>query len=379
MKLPHNRIEISRSALNHNLGVAKQLAGEGCLVAPCIKGNAYGHGLLPVALTLTELGADSFCVFTVEEGIVLRTAGILVPILVLGYVDASEMDAVITHNLHIFVDDIETAKDLNAAAEKRNRVMPVHLKIDTGMGRFGILYEELPHFLEAYTQLHFLQTEGVASHFATSDQEGENKYFHIQFERYQRALQQLAAVGIYPTIRHIANSAAVLRYPEVRLDMIRPGRMIYGYLPHPEDVQTYAEQGIVLQQVITVKSVVAQVKKVPAGMPVSYGGTYVTERESILAIIPIGYADGISRFLSNIGSVLIGGKRAPIRGKVCMNAFTVDVTDIPGVLRGDEVVVLGKQGDAEISCYEMAELLMHTLPYNVLTAFQDSLPRIVID
>jgi alanine racemase len=375
----HNRIEISRSALVHNLEVAKRLAGNCCLVAPVVKGNAYGHGLIPVATALADAGADGFCVFTVEEGVRLRTAGVTAPILVMGYVEPLEMENLIANDLRLFLSDSETAHALSAAAVRCGKEARVHVKIDTGMGRFGVFYTEAEAFLKEVAGLSGVQIEGMATHFATSDEKGENEHCHDQFERFRAVLKTAEDLGIHPSIRHAANSAAVLRYPEMRLDMIRPGRMMYGYFSDPADIPVYAEQEIVLEQVIAVKSVVAMVKKVPAGTPISYSRTYTTNRESTLAVIPMGYAEGISRFLSNKGEVLIQGKRAPIRGRVCMNVLTVDVTDIPGVKAGEEVVFLGHQGDEFISCYEMAELCMQTLPYNILTAFQDSLPRILVD
>jgi alanine racemase len=375
----HNRIELSRPALVHNLGVAKKLAGECCLVAPVVKGNAYGHGLVPVAKTLAEEGAHGLCVFSAEEGALLRTVGIKLPILVLGYVDHDQMELIAEHDLRMFVDSSELAQELNALGKRHGRQIPIHLKFDTGMGRFGVFHEDAERFIAQLDAYPCLRIEGVASHFATSDRVGNNEYCFEQFGRFQHILGLLENKGIHPSIRHISNTAAVLRYPEMRLDMIRPGRMIYGYLPREEDAQHYEEQGISLQQVISVKTVVAITKHVPAGTPIGYGCTYTMTRDSQIATMPFGYADGLSRFLANQGHVLIKGQRAPIIGRVSMNAVTVDITDIQGVVRGDEVVLLGSQGDAMISCYEMARMLMQTLPYNVLTAFQDSIPRILID
>ena len=375
----HNRIEISRGALAHNLKVVRDIVGECCLIAPVVKGNAYGHGLVPVSKTLIESGANGLCVFSVNEGVTLRQVGVDVPILVLGYVSNHDYEAVIEHDLRIFIDSIDVAKDLNSAGLKARKVVPVHLKIDTGLGRFGVFYDAAEAFVQSLKPLQNLRVEGIASHFATSDAQGENEHCHTQFKRFLKVIDMVKAQGFTPSIRHISNTAALLRYPEMRLDMVRPGRILYGYLPTRDDIPLYAEQGIDVQQVISVKTVVALVKKVPSGTPISYGLLYVTSRDTTIAVLPFGYADGLSRFLSNKGSVLIKGKRAPIIGRVGMNSVTVDITDIPGVLRGDEAVLLGKQGDDMITCYEMADMLMNTLPYNVLTAFQDSLPRILTD
>jgi alanine racemase len=372
-------LEVSRGAFSHNLRTIKNITGDDVKIAACIKGNAYGHGLVQSARVLQELGVDWLCVFNPDEVLALRAEGITLPVLILGYVPGNRMLEMVQAQATLLLSDVESAQALSEASVQVGKTTQVHVKLDSGLSRYGVRQEEFIDFARRVSSLPCIEVTGVATHFATSDAQGENTYFHDQLELFEHMLTSLSEEGITPEIRHAANSAAVLRYPESHLDMVRPGRALYGYFPRPDDVQSYREQGMELKQVLRVKTRVTHLKKVPKGTAVSYGCTYVTERESILAVLPVGYADGYSRFLSNCGNVLVQGKRAPIRGKVSMNVTIVDVTDIPGVEVGDEVVLLGSQGDENISTYEMAELCMQTLPYNIITAFQETLPRYLVE
>lgn len=375
----HLQIEISRSALAHNFAQVRKLVGECCLIAPCVKGNAYGHGLVVVASTLVELGANGFCVFSVDEGITLREAGIQVPILVLGYVATDELPLVLAHDFRIFLHDLSTAALLSELALHQGIKAKVHIKVDTGMGRFGVFYTEAESFMKKIANFPGLHIEGVASHFATADEPGDNSFYHTQMQRFHDVLDQVKTHGMRPSIRHIANSAATLRYAESHFDMVRPGCLIYGYFAQPFDLSEYGGKGFSLRPVMTVKTVVAQVKKVPAGTPIGYGGTFITEKESVLATLPVGYADGINWLVSNRGYALVSGQQAPIRGRVSRNAVVIDVTNISGVQVGDEVVLLGKQGDGEITLAEIASCVEIPLPSSVLTTFQNTIPRVLVD
>ncbi len=372
-------LEVSKSAFAHNLSQIRKLVGDEVLIAACVKGNAYGHGIIESSKLLAELGVDWLCVFNPDEGLALREEGITKPILVLGYIPHARMAEVVQADLVPFLSSIEDALSLARVAKEVGKRAKVHLKLDSGLTRFGVRPEAFQEFALGVLALKDLEVTGVGTHFATSDAVGANPYFEDQLGVFEHALMELSEAGFVPQIRHAANSAAILRYPESHYEMVRPGRALYGYLPHPTDVAHYEAKGVTLKQVLRVKSRVVQLKKVPKGTAVSYGGTFVTERETTLAMLPVGYADGYSRFLSNCGSVIVSGKRAPIRGKVCMNVTIVDVTDIPHVEVGDEVVLLGEQDGELLSTYEMAELCMQTLPYNVITAFQETLPRFVVD
>jgi alanine racemase len=372
-------VEVSTKAFAHNLAEIRKVTGDDVLIAACVKGNAYGHGILESAGILEAAGVDWFCIFNPDEGLALRQAGITKPILVLGYVPHARMAEMVEANLTLFLSDATDALSLATAAKEQGKRAQVHLKVDSGLTRFGVRPEQFQDFAHTVLMMKDLEVTGIGTHFATSDEAGQNPYFEDQLGIFEHALMELSEAGFVPQVRHAANSAAILRYPESHFEMVRPGRALYGYFPHPTDVAMYEARGISLQQVLRVKTRIAQLKKVPKGTSVSYGRTFVTERDTTLAMLPVGYADGYSRFLSNCGSVLIHGKRAPIRGKVCMNVTIVDVTDIPYAEVGDEVVLLGEQDGELLSTYEMAELCMQTFPYNIITAFQETIPRYVVD
>lgn len=372
-------IEVSKRAFAHNMEQVRKLVGDEVLVAACVKGNAYGHGLSVTAKVLSEVGADWFCVFNPDEVLALREDGVEKPVLVLGFVPHNRMREMVEAGAILLLSDLSDAEALAEEATSLGKRAQVHLKVDTGLTRYGVRPESFQAFAHAVLNLKGLEVTGVGTHFATSDAAGENPYFQDQLGIFEHALTELSEAGFVPAIRHAANSAAVLRYPESHFEMVRPGRALYGYLPKPTDEAEYAAKGIVLQQVLQVKTRISHLKRVPKGTSVSYGCTFTTERESVLAMLPVGYADGYSRFLSNCGAVLVHGKRAPIRGKVCMNVTIVDITEIPGVQVGDEVVLLGEQDGELLSTYEMAELCMQTLPYNIITAFQETIPRYVVE
>lgn len=369
-------IELSQSGFAHNLAQIRALVGPRVKVAACIKGNAYGHGLLPTATLLDDMGVDWFCAFSLDEAVSLRESGVTHPILALGYIPDSHLSEVIRHDLRLMLYSVETARALNEVAGRFGAKAKVHIKTDTGMTRLGFRRID-SETLFALKALPNLELEGLASHFATSDEGEPNEFAHRQIEQFEKWQAAVLACGINPQIRHMCNSAAIVRYPEVHYDLVRPGRMLYGYLPDPDFLSRYQPKLAPLRQVLTLKARVIDVKSIEAGAPIGYGCTYVSQRPMRVAALPLGYADGLSRFLSNRGAVLIHGQRAPIVGRVSMNLSMVDVTDIPQTKVGDEVVVLGQQGDQMISTFEHAELC-DTLPYNVLCALQAYIPRILV-
>jgi alanine racemase len=336
---------------------------------PVVKANAYGHGAVAVARAALQAGADRLAVNRVAEGVELRQAGLQVPILVMGYCGPWEVPELLAHNLTPTLTEIETAQALNAAAP---HPWPVQLKIDTGMGRLGVLPHEALSFATALVNLPKLELEGAYTHFACADSPDpdDQAYTRWQFERFMVVLETLAAAGIRPPLRHAANSAATLYYPETHLDLVRVGIITYGLLPdanHPSPIP--------LRPALSIRSRVARLRTLPAGSSISYGRTYTAPHEIQVALIPVGYGDGYHRALSNRGAVLIRGQRAPIIGRVCMDQFMADVSNIPGVALGDEVVLLGRQAGEEISAEELGGW-MGSINYEATTALLPRLPRV---
>ncbi len=376
---PLNWIENSRSALAHNLSQVRTLVGSDVAIAACVKGNAYGHGLTCLAPAFASNdNVNSLAIFMIEEAAQLRDQGVSKPIMCMGYVPESQLDLLWEFQVEPFIFDLEQASAISAKGVEKQQPARAHIKIDTGMTRLGVSLQDLPDFLEAATKLPGLQIIGLSTHFATSDEEGENPFLLEQLAAYRQALQLASNHGLTSLIQQASNSAAIVRYPDAHLDVVRPGRMIYGYLPDQKFLDRYAPNLQPLQQVIAVKSRIIQLKHVPAGTSVSYSRTYTTTSDSTIAVLPIGYSDGISRFLGNRADVLVQGKRCPIRGKICMNALMVDVSAIERIQVGDEVTLLGTEGDQSITTYEHG-VLCNTLPYNVLTALQSYLPRVLVD
>jgi len=280
-----------------------------------------------------------------------------------------QLGELISNELVPVVYDVEILKQLDAEAQRRQKTLGVHLKIDTGMGRLGVLAADAKEWIAELKNLRALKLEGVFSHFSHAESV-EGDYTRKQLAIFNEVIAQLRAQGLAPPLVHFANSAATITMPAAYFDMVRPGIMLYGVYPSA----AMASQ-IVLKPVLSWKTKILQLKKVPSGASISYGQTFVTKRESLIATLPVGYADGYSRLLSNRGAVLVGGQRAPIAGRVCMDLTMIDVTDIRNVQQGDEVVLLGRQGPAEISADEMAAWT-NTISYEILTSVGARVPRI---
>lgn len=357
--------EIDLSAIAQNVRMIKSLLSINTRFCAVVKADAYGHGAVPVAQTALEAGADQLAVAILSEGIELRRSGITAPVLILGYTPAVQALLVVRNGLSQTVFSWEMAKALSDAATLAGGKVKVHLKIDTGMSRIGILPEEAADFAAAVAALPNLEIEGVYTHFATSD--SSNKTFcREQFACFQQVLANIAKRGIDIPIRHCANSAAVIDMPEMHLDMVRPGIILYGLLPSAE-----VNKKIQLLPAMKFKARIAYVKELSSGMPVSYGCTYITDCPRRIATLPVGYADGWSRLLSNKGNVMIQGRRAPIVGRICMDQCMVDVTDIPNVCLNDEVLLFGGQ---DLSVEEVAEQL-GTINYEVVCMVGKRVPR----
>jgi len=366
--------EVNLSALAHNLGEVRRLVGPDTEVAAVVKANAYGHGLVEVAGTLLAHGADRLCVARVDEGVALREAGIDAPVLVMGFVPPPLYDTALDHDLTLTVCDPEAAAELSAAAARHGRPAPVHLKLDTGMGRLGLVTadRDLYRNILAIASLPHLEIEGLYTHFANADRR-DKSHAQRQLVDFVEVTCTLGHDGIDIELLHAANSAALIDMPESRLNLVRPGIMLYGLYPSPE-VKT---RQVDLRPVMTLKAQVGFLKRVPAGWTVSYGSTYTTPAPTTLATVPCGYADGYNRRLSNRGAVLIHGRRAPVVGRVTMDQIVVDVGHIPGVAVGDEVVLFGRQGEAELHVDEVAALL-DTINYEVVCAVSARVPRVYV-
>jgi alanine racemase len=360
---------VDLDALRWNFRQIRSKVGARIKVLSMVKANGYGHGAAAVAKTLAAEGSDAFGVATLEEGIELRQAGIHAPILVLAGAYPDQIDPFFGNGLTPVIHVLESFNELDTAAHSRNKTLNVHLKVDTGMGRIGLLPAEVDSWLPKIKNLRALKIEGVFSHFSHAESV-EGTYTQQQLRLFQNLLERLQAEGIAPPFVHLANSAATITLPAAYFDMVRPGLILYGVYPSP----AMATQ-ICLKPVLSWKTRILQLKKVPAGSSISYGQTFITKRESLIATLPLGYADGYSRLLSNRGEVLVNGTRAPVAGRVCMDLTMIDVTGIEKVQPGDEVVLLGRQGDAEISADEMAAWA-NTISYEILTSISNRVPRI---
>lgn len=375
---PLIRADIDLSAIAHNVTALKQIIGTEVRLLVAVKANAYGHGAEQVARTALANGASDLGVARIEEGLALRAAGVEAPILIFGYTHAEAASDLLANALIPSVHSFENARTLAAAAQARGRELAVHIKLDTGMGRMGIpcgagALEAIDHAAEEVTRiarLEGLRLEGLYTHFATADH-SDKTYAGHQFRIYTRLLDRLVAAGQAVGLRHAANSGAIIDMPETHLDMVRAGISIYGLYASGE----VDRHRIALKPALSLKAHIIHLKQVPAETCISYGCTYKTPAPAIIATVPVGYADGYSRALSNRGTMLVGGRRVPIVGRVCMDLTMVDVTAVPGVSVGDEVVLIGRQGGEEISADEVAETL-GTINYEVVSALTGRVERI---
>lgn len=362
---------IDTGALKHNFFRLRELISDNTGIMAVVKANAYGHGDVEVARVLEPLGCDLFGVAMAEEGARLRAGGITRPIVVLGGLYPGQIDDAIALDLTPVVFDLETARLINERAEKSGLVKNVHVKVDTGMGRIGLLPGEVAPFFEALKGLRNIAVEAVLSHFAEAESE-DKEFSKKQVGVFFDILDTVRRLGFAPRYMDMANSAAVMDYRDAHFNLIRPGIMLYGSYPAARLAGRAA-----LRPVMSVKTLILSLKRVPAGFPVSYGRTFVTKRESVIAALPIGYADGFPRRLSGKADVLVGGARAPVVGTVCMDLAMCDVTDAPGARAGDEVVVIGSQGNETITVEEVAGKA-GTISYEIFCGISARVPRIYV-
>lgn len=365
-------LEIDLSAIANNTRRIKALVGPEVKVLASLKADGYGHGALKVARTALHNGASMVGVATMSEAIPLRLAGITAPILVFGYVPLWQMREAIRLDLTITLYSLDAAEALARSSQALNKVTPVHVKVDTGMGRLGIRAEQSAEILDlmrGIRRLPGLELEGIFTHFAMADAH-DLSHARNQLSRFQEVLRLVDAEDLRPPLVHAANSAATFTLPEARFSLVRPGLALYGLDPSP-DVRLPTG----FRPALAFKTQVAQVKLIPAGEGISYGCTYVTERPTWIAVLPVGYADGFRRAPANWGSVLLHGQEAPILGRVCMDQCMVDISYIPGVRVGDEVVLIGSQDEATLTAETVAERL-GTINYEVVSEILARVPRV---
>ena len=368
--LRHTYCEIDLSAIRHNVGVMRACLKPETDFLAVVKADGYGHGAVPVALAALKAGAKMLAVAIPEEGVALRAAGIGAPVLVLGGAEEEASEKIVRNDLTQTVFDESRIRALAAAGRKLHRTAKVHLKLDTGMCRIGVRTEdEAARLVRLIDSLDGIGLTGCFTHMATADEDFKEGTLR-QIERFERLTAAIAAVHPGKITRHAANTASIFRYPQAHYDMVRGGIALYGYPPHPEI------RG--LRPAMRWISRAVYVKTIGAGERVSYGGLFEAERETRVMTVPIGYADGYSRALSGKGCVLVRGKRARILGRVCMDQIMVDVTDIPGAQAGDEVVLLGRQGDEMIDADEMAAWI-GTISYEVICSPSQRVPRVNVN
>lgn len=363
--------EIHLDRLAHNYHEIRKTLPEGCRFMGLMKANAYGHGMVAMAHQLERLGADYLAVACLDEAVELRRSGVTLPILILGYTPAEYAGEVLEYGITQTVYELSQARAFSAAAQGAEGTLSIHLKADTGMSRLGFLCDEdhveasVEEMAEA-AALPGLRVEGLFTHFADADTCEE--YSQMQLRRFAAVREKLAARGVRPEIVHCTASAATLKYAQGHLDMVRPGIVLYGHHPDPS-----TEPLMDLQPVMELKSRVASVRSLPKGACISYGRTYTLERDSLVAVVPIGYADGLFRTLSNRTEMVVRGQRARQIGRICMDLCMLDVTDIPGVEAGDVVTVFGDS----IPLEEKSEAA-GTIPYELLCAVSPRVPRVYL-
>ncbi|MDP4179978.1 MAG: alanine racemase [Bacillota bacterium] len=366
--------EVDLDAIAHNIREIRRITNKKSEIMGVVKADAYGHGVMEVVRELLENGATCLAVSMLDEAIQLRKNNIDVPILILSYTDPVRVADIIKYNVTQAVFSHDLARALSEEAVRQKRNVKIHIKIDTGMTRVGFMpgYSAIKNVMEI-SKLPRIIIEGLFTHFASAD-EKDKSYTNMQFERFMGICSELNRIGVYIPIKHVANSAAIMEFPHMHLNMVRPGIIQYGMYPSNE-VDT---QKINLKPAMTLKANVILVKEVENNTCISYGRTYTTNRVSKIATIPIGYADGYTRLLSNKGKVLINGEFAPIVGRICMDQCLVDVSDLKSEVRtGDEVVLFGKQGENEITVDEIASSI-GTINYEIVCIIGKRIPRVYL-
>ncbi|MBS0171338.1 MAG: alanine racemase [Nitrospira sp.] len=358
---------IDLTALAQNVAQVRRLAPHADILA-VVKANAYGHGALDITRALQQLSVRRFGVATGDEGIALRQAGIQDAILVMGATVPAQFAELVAHRLTPVLYRADLIPAFAAHIRSAHVPYPVHIKIETGMGRLGVSPQEVPDLLESTEFQTVLRLEGLMTHLADADNQG-SEHTDSQLARFQHTLDTLQQRGLTISLIHAANSAAIIRYPTSLHSLVRPGIMLYGYHTLSEGIEAPG-----LRPVLAWKTSIAHLHRVQAGDSVSYNRTFIASRPSRIAVLPVGYADGYNRLLSNRGQVLVGGRRVPVIGRVCMDMTMVDVTDVQGVQVGQEAILIGQQGSERITAADLAAW-QQTIPYEILCAIGPRVPR----
>jgi len=359
--------QVDLKKLEYNFKQVRALLSNQTKVLVTVKADAYGHGLIPVAQRLEVCGVDYLGVASIDEGIKLRLAGIKIPILLLGLILKKDIDPLFTYRLTPTVCDQEMAVVLNAKAVAKNKKIALQIKVDTGMGRIGVLHNDALKLVKDIYKLKNIVIEGVFTHFAFADI--NRKFTDYQIKLFEKLVDDLKKSGIVIPLVHAANSIGLIDYKNSHFNMVRPGLVIYGL--HPK-----GNPQIKLKPVLSLKTQIIFIKKVPAGSRISYAGTYVTKKSVYIVTLPIGYGDGYPRNLSNLAFLLIGGKRFRIAGRICMDQIMVDVGSFKPKI-GDEVVLIGSQVKQRITTEELAEL-SGTISYEIVCGLGSRIPRVYI-
>ena len=363
--------EVDLDAIAHNIKEIRKITNPNAKIMAVVKADAYGHGFLEVAKTLLENGADRLAVAVLQEGKQLRSRGVTVPILILGASGEEAVEDLINFDITPSVFTYEFAKELSYEAERKEKVTKIHIKIDTGMSRIGFLAgennEEIVDEIIKISKLPYIEIEGIFSHFATSD-EYDKSYTLLQYGRFMDVCNRLEEKGLNIPIKHICNSAGIMMYPEMHLDMVRPGVILYGMYPSDEVDKSRLD----LIPAMTLKSTITHIKEVEPGRGVSYGKEYITDKKTKIATVPIGYADGYLRKLAKHGKMIVDGVKVPIIGRICMDQCMIDVTNVHNIDKGDEVIIFGREG---VTVDDLAEWL-ETINYEVSCVIGKRIPRI---
>jgi len=359
-------IEVDLQVVQQNFRKIRRFVSPHVKVLTVVKANAYGHGLLPVARALMEAGTDHLAVANVVEAVALRRAGVSGKLLVLGQLLPEEAPLVVRHGLTQAIGDLGAAKALSREASLQEKRVSIHLKVDTGMGRYGVWHEEAVSLFRRLVELPGLVQEGIFTHLSSAGQNAPAT--EEQLEGFSQLIQRLEKARLPIGIRHAANSVGMLRFPGSHWDLVRTGLLVYGVSPVKDS------QPIEIRPALSLKSRVRFLKTLQPDQAVSYGGTWKAQRRSLIATVPVGYAHGYTRALSNKAQLLVRGRRAPVVGRVTMEDLMCDVTDIPGAQIGDEVVLIGRQGGEQVTAEELARHA-RTIPYEILVGLSPSIPR----
>ncbi len=365
--------EINLDHLKHNIKEVKKAVGKSTIVCAVIKADGYGHGAVDIARTLLDNGADRFAVAILSEAIQLRKAGLDVPILVLGYTPDEHAGLILDYSLTQTVYSLDQARFFSKVAGAMNRTMLIHVIVDTGMSRLGFqATEEELSVVKKVFKLDNIYVEGIYTHFAIADIK-DKAFTYKQYNQFKNFTSELEKEGFNIEIKHVSNSAAIIDIPEMNLDMVRAGIMLYGLYPSKE----VNKEKIILKPVMTLKTKVAHSKKLPAGRGVSYGLIYKTKEESNIVTLPIGYADGFTRMLTNKAEVTIKGVKLPVIGKICMDQSMVDATGIE-VIRGDEVIIFGED-EKKVNTADTLAAKLGTINYEIVCMVGRRVPRVYLE